>query len=149
MQRRKKEWRDGKEKFGLDKEECAELEDKELDDQDETEDDPAEDGQKDCTEAALWGAFIDKEDRVDEVPLGGEVVLGQDDRGGALIDKDDCDRGEVTLGGEAWRPQLELKTRLHADRREGNYLTSDCQPDIAAADGRKTGSGGIVYTFGV
>ena len=45
-------------------------------------------------------------------------------------------------------PQLERKTWLPADRREGNSLTSDCQPDIAAADGGKTGSGKNVYTFG-
>ena len=45
-------------------------------------------------------------------------------------------------------PQIERKTRLRADRREGNILTSDCQPDIAAADGVKTSSGEIVYTFG-
>ena len=45
-------------------------------------------------------------------------------------------------------PQIERKTRLRADRREGNILTSDCQPDIAAADGGKTGSGKNVHTFG-
>ena len=42
-------------------------------------------------------------------------------------------------------PQLEKITRQRADRREGDFL-SDCQPDNAAADGVKTGSGGKVYT---
>ena len=42
-------------------------------------------------------------------------------------------------------PQLEKTTRQRANRREGDFL-SDSQPDNAAADGVKTGSGGKVYT---